>query len=123
MLYSPKTAVVIPMAIHLAAHGNFAPFAQQAYDYASQLSGSISEGYYLSTTCNEDVPFYTIEEAERAARGTFLGNFRSQIQKDACAKWPTVPASASFLEPVHSNVPSSLLEGDLDPVTPPRNAR
>lgn len=122
MLYSPKTAALIPLQVHLAAQGEWRPLAQSAYNFASQLTGALSEGYYLGVTCSEDVPFFTTEEGEKAAQGTFLGDFRARVQKEACATWPSLPANPHFLDPVQSDVPSLLIEGDLDPVTPPGNA-
>lgn len=121
MLYSPATAALIPLQIHLAALGNYGPIAQSAHDYASTISGIIYDGYYLGVTCHEDVPFYTEAEAETQARDTFIGTLRARMQKDACARWPSEPADKQFLLPVRADVPALLIGGDLDPVTPPRN--
>jgi pimeloyl-ACP methyl ester carboxylesterase len=120
MLYSPATAAYIPLQIHLAAQGNFGPLAQSAQDLASAISYAISDGYYLGVTCSEDLPFFSESEANSAAVDTFLGNFRSRIQREACQQWDSNSVNPDFLEPVHSDVPSLLIGGDLDPVTPPR---
>ena len=122
MLYSPKTAVQVPLQIHLAAQGNYGPLAQSAYDFLSGTQDSIAEGYFLSTTCTEDVPFYTPEEGNEASRNTFLGTFRVKAQKNGCEQWSAQP-DPSFVEPVHSDVPTLLIGGDLDPVNPPAFVR
>ncbi len=122
MLYSPKTAVQLPRQIHLAAHGNYGPLAQSGYDFLSGTQDSIAEGYFLSTTCTEDVPFYTAEEGNAASRDTFLGNFRVEAQKKGCDQWIAQP-NPSFIEPVHSAVPTLLIGGELDPVNPPNFIR
>src|SRR5262249_5870245 len=79
---------------------------------------AIADGFYLSVTCAEDVPFFDMPEAERAAKGTFLRDFRARAQKAACAEWPKGGVAREFLEPVRSNVPTLLVSGERDPVTP-----
>ncbi len=39
---------------------------------------------------------------------------------DACSVWPAADLPADYFEPVRSDIPTLLLSGDLDPVTPPR---
>ena len=121
MLYSPKTAALVPLQVHRAAAGDFSLIGATAYGSGRSLISGISNGDYLSITCTEDVPFFTEEEATAAARGTFLGDFRWRAQKAACQNWPSRPAPASFLDPVRSDVPALLIGGTFDPVNPPRN--
>ncbi|HEU0015494.1 MAG TPA: alpha/beta hydrolase, partial [Longimicrobium sp.] len=48
-------------------------------------------------------------------------DYRVAQQAEACATgWPTYPVPASFHQPFHSDVPTLLISGELDPVTPPR---
>jgi pimeloyl-ACP methyl ester carboxylesterase len=119
MLYSPATAALVPLQIHLAAQGNFGPIAQSAHDNAQSIAYTISDGYYLGVTCSEDIPFFSETEANAAAANTFLGNFRSRVQIEACQQWVSNSVDPEFLKPVHSDVPSLLIGGDWDPVTPP----
>src|SRR5207248_10326113 len=42
---------------------------------------------------------------------------------NVCQVWPTPPASASAAAPVVSDVPTLLLSGHFDPITPPEYAR
>jgi pimeloyl-ACP methyl ester carboxylesterase len=116
-LYLPVTAAQIPLQIHLAAQGDLGPIAATAYVFGSMMADT-ADGFYLSVTCAEDVPFYTLAEAEQAARGTYLRDFRSRTQKAACAEWPRGAVPADFSEPVRSDVPTLLLSGERDPVTP-----
>lgn len=117
MLYTPVTAAQIPLQIHLAAQGNFAPIAEGAYFFGN-FATSLSEGFYLSVTCAEDVPLYTLDAAAKAAKGTFLGDFRARAQKAACAAWPQGETPAGFTQPVRSETPTLLFSGERDPVTP-----
>ena len=121
MLYMPLTAAQIPLQVHLAAQGDLAPLAATAYLFGAWMT-DMSDGYFLSVTCTEDVPFFTLEEAEVEGRGTFLGPMRVQAQKAACAEWPHGRVPAGFAEPVRSEVPTLLLSGERDPVTPAADA-
>jgi pimeloyl-ACP methyl ester carboxylesterase len=117
MLYSPTTHLLLPLYLHEAARGSFQPLGRMAQTWGG-LATSLSDGFFLSVTCAEDVPFYTPEEAEAAARGTFLGDFRARAQKAACAEWPRGALPPGYGEPVRSNVPVLLFSGERDPVTP-----
>ena len=117
MLYLPITAAQIPLQVHLASQGDFARLAESAYFFGNFVTG-MSDGFYLSVTCSEDVPLFTPAEAAEAARGTFLGDFRARAQKAACAEWPRGETPAGFTEPVRSETPTLLISGERDPVTP-----
>lgn len=121
MLYLPITAAQIPLQVHLAAKGDFSRLAEGAYFFGN-LATSTSDGFYLSVTCAEDVPFYSASEAEAAARGTFLGDFRTRVQKAACAEWPRGDVPSGFELPVRSEAPTLLIAGERDPVTPASDA-
>jgi pimeloyl-ACP methyl ester carboxylesterase len=117
MLYLPITASRIPLEVHLAVNGDFGPLAQSAYLFGNLVT-STSDGLYLSVTCAEGVPRFTPQEAQEAARGTFLGDFRARAQKAACAEWPRGRVPPQFDEPVRSDAPTLLISGERDPVTP-----
>jgi pimeloyl-ACP methyl ester carboxylesterase len=122
MLYSPRGASLLPLNVHLAAQGNWKPLAEQARLFPSRGGTSLSDGYYLSLTCSEDVPFIREDEIPAAIQGSFLGDLRIRKQQAACAAWQVPPVSRTFLDPVTSDVPTLLLSGERDPVTPPGNA-
>jgi len=122
MLYSPLTASLLPLSVHLAAQGDWKPLAETAALFLGGGAWSIADGYYLSLTCSEDLPFIREDEVPAAVQGTFLGDFRIRRQQAACAVWPVPPVDRAFLDPVVSDVPTLLLSGERDPVTPPGNA-
>lgn len=80
----------------------------------------LSVGAFLSATCTEDTPFIDPAEAERLAEGTFLGLYRVAQQQAACSVWPRGTLPAGFRQPVTSDVPTLLISGFRDPVTPPK---
>jgi pimeloyl-ACP methyl ester carboxylesterase len=118
MLYNPTSAAELPLRVHLAAQGDWKPLAETAVSYAQGMT-SMSEGYFLSVTCAEDVAFIRDAEIPAAVAGTFLGDFRVRKQKAACAQWPAAKVPESFLAPVVADVPSLIIAGGLDPATPP----
>jgi len=122
MLYTPANARDLPRAIHLGAGGEFEPLARMGLVFAGIPSG-VATGFYLSNTCSEDLPWITDAEAMAAAAGTFLGDYRYRQQQSACAEWPRRELPPGHRETVQSTVPTLILVGEHDPVTPPRWGR
>ena len=119
MLYNPVSAARIPLYLHLARHGNYAPLTQAALWFRKNLVFSGGEGMYLSVTCAEDLPWVTHDEAKRLAQNTFLGPYRYYDQSEACENWPKGTVEPTYGDPVKSNKPVLLITGEWDPVTPP----
>ncbi|HET7112469.1 MAG TPA: alpha/beta hydrolase [Pyrinomonadaceae bacterium] len=121
MLYSPAGAARLPLLLHQAAAGDFGPLAQNALRFRRTLVGTGSNGMYLTVTCAEDVPWVKSGEGERIAQNTFLGDYRLQQQREACALWPRARIDSDYFKPVRSDVPVFIFTGEWDPVTPPAN--
>jgi pimeloyl-ACP methyl ester carboxylesterase len=119
-MYDRDQAARIPMIIHHAAEGDFAPFLQQAI--APSIPDFVADGMYLSVTCAEDVPFIDQAEAAKLNEGNPFANYRVFQQTRACGMWPRGEIPADFLEPVRSNAPVLIFSGNMDPVTPPKYA-
>jgi len=117
-MYGRDKAARIPLIIHHAANGDFAPFLQQAI--APSIPDFVADGMYLSVTCAEDVPFITPEEATKLTAGNPFGNYRVFQQTRACGMWPRGEIPTDFHGPVSSNAPVLIFSGNLDPVTPPK---
>jgi pimeloyl-ACP methyl ester carboxylesterase len=119
MLYQPGAASRIPLFIHLAAEGNFTPFAEAAISYRQQIVATGSNGMYLSVTCAEDLPWIKPGAGERNGMNTFLGDYRLRQQRAACDLWRRGNVPKNYAEPTRSGVPALILTGQWDPVTPP----
>ena len=117
-MYGRDKAARIPLIVHHAATGDFAPFLQQAI--APSIPDFVADGMYLSVTCAEDVPFINQEEAAKLNAGNPFGNYRVFQQTRACGMWPRGEIPPDFLEPVSSNAPVLIFSGNMDPVTPPK---
>jgi pimeloyl-ACP methyl ester carboxylesterase len=117
-MYDRDKAARIPLIVHHAAAGDFAPFLQRAI--APSIPDFIADGMYLSVTCAEDVPFIDQQKAAALNASNPFGNYRVFQQTRACGMWPRGEIPADFLEPVRSNAPVLIFSGNLDPVTPPK---
>ena len=62
----------------------------------------------------------TEQEIAAIAGGTLAGDGRVRDQKRMCALWPRSVVPKGYGDAVSVNVPTLLLSGTLDPVTPPR---
>lgn len=123
MTYGPAASSLVPVVLHHAARGDFGPAAEQALYWRMGLVSASSRGLYLAVTCPEDVAFADSARAERLARGTYLGSWRVRDQRGACAAWPHDRLDSSFVEPVRSEVPVLVLNGQWDPATASHHAQ
>lgn len=117
LLYVPQLAGLLPLAVERALAGDFGAFVASADAFARGVS--VSTGMFLSIVCAEDVPRFDAAAGEELTRGTFLGGAWLADMRAECDEWPAARLPESYFEPVASNVPSLLLSGNLNPVTPP----
>lgn len=117
-LYSPEQYTRLPYVVHAAASNDLQPFAKMATQYANAIRG-LDLGFFLSVTCAEDIPRVDEAKVREAAKGTVLGAYRLEQQLGACEVWPRAKTDAAMREPVRSAIPTLLVSGELDPVTPP----
>jgi pimeloyl-ACP methyl ester carboxylesterase len=118
-MYSRESATRIPLIIHQAAQGDFAPFLKEAIPADRSGPDFIADGMYLSVTCAEDVPFIDQDEAAKANAGNPFGNYRVVQQTRACSMWPHGKIPEDYQQPVSSDIPVLIFSGNIDPVTPP----
>jgi len=118
-LYSPEVYSRLPLALHLAARGDWGAFGDMAYRYTRGIR-VLDVGLFLSVSCTEDIPSLDVAKARAKARGTFLGTYRLDQQLGACKLWPRGAVNASVHQPLVSSIPALIVSGELDPATPPR---
>ena len=120
LMYDAQRASTAPYIIHRAARGDFGPFARVHLQSEPPYRAALAWGQHLSVTCAEDIPFVPPGAVEPAIAGTYLRGYRIQQQIAACAGWPRAEVDADIHRPIVSDVPTLLVSGRLDPVTPPR---
>lgn len=118
--YMPQTAALLPLVLDEAAQGRYAPLKSLSELMGRSTGSQMASGMQWSVICAEDADRY--DEAAAAAEGTLLGPQVARMFFAACDAWPHGGRAQDFTAPLTSDVPSLLLSGELDPVTPPRYA-
>jgi pimeloyl-ACP methyl ester carboxylesterase len=82
---------------------------------------TFSEGMYYSVICAEDADFDPNAVKLEGLRPQIAATVSDDLQAylDSCAVWPVNALSGNVDEPVVSNIPTLLLSGQFDPITPP----
>jgi pimeloyl-ACP methyl ester carboxylesterase len=114
--YSAATAALLPLAITEAAHGHYAPLLGQSKILSGDLSQSVQGGMQLSVICTEDAPLLQPrpQDAGLLLGGEFIEDLAAQ-----CDAWPHGPMPKDFHAAFESSIPTLLISGTRDPVTPP----
>jgi pimeloyl-ACP methyl ester carboxylesterase len=120
--YSAETAALVPVLLREARDGDLSLLAAQFLLTSSNLDETMSEAMGYTVICSEDYPRFDASEIEQQHRGTYLGSVQIDNLERLCPSWPRGPVNDDFHDPVVSSVPTLLLSGEADPVTPPSNA-
>ena len=121
LLYGEE-ALTLPRLFRAAASGRFDGFAQAYVTRARTLGEQVATGVHLGVYCAEDVPYADMARARQLAAGTRLGTYLLDEYAAACKVWPRGLVPQAFHDPVRSDVPTLILAGRRDPVTPPWTA-
>lgn len=125
-LYSDAAIAVLPAMIDQLEQGQTEILSLLASNSLANVSFT-SLGMYLSVQCHEEAVFTTlaaIEEGRAAypvigdalSGASIVGDFLLE----ACSVWPAGAAAPIENEAVTSNIPTLVLAGEYDPITPPR---
>ncbi len=117
--YSPETMGLIPLMVSQANHGQPETMAYQAQMMMNSLNQGINNALEISVSCAEDVPYMPISTQ---VTNSLFGDDLFELMRARCELWDSVTADPSFKEPVNSDIPTLLLSGEYDPVTPPEFA-
>ena len=110
------------MVARAAASGDLSDFAEAYWRRRVRFDDTLALGMYLSIVCAEDVPFVRESDVEAASTGTFLGRYLVDEYRAACKTWPRGSVPADAHAPLSAPVPTLLVSGAFDPVTPPEFA-
>jgi pimeloyl-ACP methyl ester carboxylesterase len=116
--YAPETASLLPLIIEEAeVNENYVPLASNALRIQTELSGAIRFGMHNSVVCAEDIPF--VEVDTEALEATYIGPDQVLALETICELWPRGPVDDDLREPLNVDVPTLILSGEEDPITPP----
>ena len=118
-LYSPMASALVPAVIAAAERNDFQSMLALAGLGGGGDEPNMSVGMQLSVICAEDAPRNTADELKAQADSTMFGKYVMTIQEQACKFWPRGAVDAAFYEALKSDIPTLVLSGEIDPVTPP----
>jgi pimeloyl-ACP methyl ester carboxylesterase len=90
---------------------------------AGQIGDQLASGMQNTVVCSEDVPFFSKQDLDRArVADTYQGFDQLEALQAICEIWPHGPVDVDLHAQLQSDVPTLLLSGEADPVTPPAAA-
>ncbi len=119
MLYSSEILPALPKIIYDAHNGT--------YDALSRilslvvLDRSMSYGMYFSVVCAEDADF-DLDDLNVDGVRPFIaesGRLDAESLLDTCTLWNVESLGSQADQPVVSDIPTLVLSGNFDPITPP----
>lgn len=116
-LYHPTTRQMLPYVIKQTSAGNYTPLVGLLGSVMNQ--SEMYMGLTLSVLCSEDLPRATDALLRADADNDFIGSRTADAFIDMCSVWPQALRPEVWFEPVYSDIPTLLLSGRYDPVTPP----
>jgi len=117
-LYAPLTTSMLPELLARAERDDYQGLVALA-TLGDSVSENMSVGMHFSVICAEDVPRIAEAEFAAATANTIFGRHLMRQTMETCRSWPAGTVPPEYFTPVTSDVPTLVLSGDLDPVTPP----
>jgi pimeloyl-ACP methyl ester carboxylesterase len=120
--YSTSNISSIPAWIDGASRGEFAGLRYMLESILSDVGTLMAIGFEWSLQCHEEVPFESYELGRELAASVppQIGEyFDSYFEFTLCESWQAGQADPVENTAVSSDIPSLVLAGQYDPVTPP----
>jgi pimeloyl-ACP methyl ester carboxylesterase len=119
-LYSISGRSLVPLVINQAYLGNYQPLI--GLMASTEGEEQVYTGLHFNIVCNEDMPKISEQMKAADANNNFDSNETNYlIIEQICSQFPQYRPSERFYQAVTANIPTLILSGDLDPVTPPSN--
>jgi pimeloyl-ACP methyl ester carboxylesterase len=123
LLYSKQTLELLPQIFYNAYRGNPVVLGT-LMSVLLESDQEVDLGMYFSVECSEEWPFSTLADNQQAAK-----NALPELSQDSaisvqsslalCQKWNVTKADPAQVSLVKSSLPTLVMEGQLDPITPP----
>jgi len=118
LTYLPEMAMLLPELLSLAAKGEYTPLFAANLALTGSMNDAMNAALHFSVTCAEDVPRVTPDARARALAGLPVRDLAERLI-GVCDVWPRGTAAPAMTQPLRSDVPTLLVSGGMDPVTPP----
>ena len=124
-LYSPEVTALFPQMIYDLRDGNTDLLAR-FLSRSLSIIDFVSMGMQMTVQCREEIHFTDPIEAAAAVAeydqfGSMFvnGSMTGLLGLDICALWETGAPADIENKPVSSDVPTLIIHGEFDPITPP----
>jgi len=124
--YPPFETAYLPLLIDKLSQGNMDLLYPWAKELVKKWGGEgFSWGLYFTINCQDDASSFDPGriDAQIAAYPALDGYLRHREELAVCATWGLDPAPPLATEPVTSDIPTLVLGGTYDPITPPEWSR
>ena len=115
--YASETSALLPLLMDEAKHGRPQAMLAQSEMAGKNIGDAMSHGMQLSVMCSEDNEFLKPDPSNQTR---LLGNEMQEMLHVQCQEWPKGARPKDFFEPLTGDVPTLLISGEFDPVTPAR---
>ncbi|MEX1252897.1 MAG: alpha/beta fold hydrolase [Dehalococcoidia bacterium] len=118
-LYSTDANAYLPAIVYAAYEGDVEPLTPLLGDLFF-VHDSLSTGMHYSVQCREEVPFSSAENVAAAAQADAgLAHALGEPIFVICEDWGVAQPDPKENQPVRSEIPTLVLAGEYDPITPP----
>ena len=117
-MYGRDARLMIPYIISEFAKQNYKPFVG-LMSLNEDAASKMYIGLTFNILCNEALPRATANLLAKERSNTFSGRHTLETFTNVCQYWPKFTPPANFADKIVSDIPTMLLSGELDPVTPP----
>jgi pimeloyl-ACP methyl ester carboxylesterase len=124
LIYSREAVPLVPYIIERAERGDYS-FAINFVQLMQASRSDMADGMYMAVVCSEygDTPDAALKFPGVLKR---LADEAAEDGKqilEICRDWGIGLLDKSLLEPVRSDIPTLLMSGSFDPITPPAHAQ
>ncbi len=116
VMYGADGTTRLPFAVNEASKGNLLPMFGPMF---ANAGAGMYIGATLSMLCGDEVSRVDAEKAKAAGEGSFAGDSYYQLWSQMCTKWDYEVPSSDYKAAVNTDIPTLILSGNLDPITPP----
>ncbi|VUD62080.1 Tripeptidyl aminopeptidase [Thalassocella blandensis] len=119
-LYNREASTLLPLAIDKALKGDFSVISSFVFIGYDSMVDSVSEVLHMAVLCNEDRIYAQHATPLKPSHAApLITGVDSDEFFELCSIFPTFAMPPDYFTPLNSEVPSLLLSGEFDPVTPP----
>jgi pimeloyl-ACP methyl ester carboxylesterase len=124
LLYDSTLRYLLPTQIYAASQGDYLAFDRARLSLL-RLSRFSSRGMMFSVQCHEELAFSSLADFEAELTHypelaeMYANSILGGVIYRACGFWGAGQAAPSADQPVFSDVPTLLMSGEFDPITPP----